>query len=205
MDAFEHWLESGLNESDPSREFSRIELAEFFTRFNREIVAIQKDWSDPQLAKGIWHLYGCGSCYLNEVSQLEPASVVFDFFESVPLLYSNLFEVRCAAFFSHLDQGPEPANPLNGPCYMLWDMTCGIDSFRFSGRPEYIDQSIRLLDRLAMSHHYAVKESAIHGLGHMIDDFRDRCQPILERILSTQDLPQELQNYTKNAIDHYIQ
>ncbi len=145
------------------------------------------------------------SCYLSKITLLEPDPIVFRFFESVQLRYSNLFEKHCTVFFSHLDRGPQPANPLNGPCYMLWDMSCGMDSFFFSKKPEYIGQCIQLLDRLAESKHPAVIESAIHGLGHLIDDCRDRCQPILERMVSTPGLPQELRDYANKALFHYIQ
>lgn len=157
------------------------------------------------MAKGIWYLYGSGSCYLAEVSKLPPGPQVDDFFASVTHLYTELFELRCSRFFSHLDRGPEQANPLNGPCYMLWDMDAGIDSFRFSGIPSHVDNSVRLLERLTGSTHPAIIESAIHGLGHMIDDFRDRCQPPLERILARDDIPTELRDYADNAIHYYIQ
>lgn len=204
MNAFQHWLESGLNERDSEIEFTASELAGHFSRFNREIGDIRKNWSDSKLAKGIWYLYGCGSCYLMEVSRLPPGPEVDDFFDSMPQLYTDLFEVRCSRFFSHLDRGPEKANPLNSPCYMLWDMD-GIDMFRFSGVPEHIDHSISLLERLAASEHPATIESAIHGLGHMIGGFRDRCQPLLERIISRSDVPVELRDYADNAVHRYIQ
>jgi hypothetical protein len=205
MDVFKHWLDAGLNGSEPELAFEVRDLVQFFTRFNLQIETIREDWNDSQLAKGIWHLYGSGSCYLSEISQLPPCRELDDFFNSVPLLYTNLFEVRCSSFFSHLDRGPEPANPLNGPCYMLWDMDCGIDSFRFTGVREHVDHSLRLLQRLSASTHPATVESAIHGLGHMIDDFRDRCQPSLERIISRTEVPLELRNYALNAINYYIQ
>lgn len=205
MDSFQHWLESGLNERDSDIEFTTSELATHFTRFNREIGRICQNWNDSQMAKGIWHLYGSGSCYLAEISKLQPGPQVDDFFASVAQLYNDLFEVRCSRFFSHLECGPEQANPLNGPCYMLWDMDAGIDSFRFSGVASHIDNSLRLLKRLAESTHPAIIESAIHGLGHMIDDFRDRCQPTLEQIFSRDDVPTELRNYASNAVNHSIQ
>lgn len=205
MDAFKHWLEKGMAEQGSEIQFEARDLANYFTRFNRGIGSICLDYSDSRMAKGIWYLYGSGSCYMAEVSRLPPGREVNDFFDSVPQLYADLFEVRCSRFFSHLDRGSERANPLNGPCYMLWDMDAGIDSFRFSGVPAHIDASIRVLERLATSKHPATIESAIHGLGHMIDDFRDRCQPVLERISACGDVPAELRDYAVNAVHHYIQ
>ncbi len=205
MDTFQHWLETGMNECDSEIEFSPQDLVCHFTRFHREIGRIRDDWSDSQLAKGIRYLYGSGSCYLAEMSQLSPSSEVDRFFASVPHLYTDLFEVRCSRFFSHLGRGPEQPNPLNGPCYMLWDMDGGIDSFRFSKIPEHIGQCIRLLEHLTNSIHPATIESAIHGLGHMIDDFRGYCQPPLERVALRSDIPIELRVYANDAVHHHIQ
>ena len=194
-----------MNECDSQIEFTPRDLVCHFTRFNREIGRIRHGWSDSKLAKGIWHLYGSGSCYMAEISHLPPGAEVNDFFASVLHLYMDLFEQRCSRFFSHLDRGPEQPNPLNGPCYMLWDMDGGIDSFRYSKNADHIECCVRLLERLTTSTHPATIESAIHGLGHMIDDFRDRCQPALEQVSSRQDVPKELRDYADNAIHRYIQ
>ncbi|WP_411825391.1 hypothetical protein [Luteolibacter sp. AS25] len=91
------------------------------------------------------------------------------------------------------------------PCYMLWDMDCGIDSFRYSGIPSHIEQSIQLLSQLAKSDHPATIESAVHGVGHLIGEFRDRCLPPLESVISRTDIPEELREYASQAIHHYIQ
>jgi hypothetical protein len=205
MSEFEHWLECGLNQRNTDSEIAAGDLVKYFIRFNRDIGAISQNRTDSRMARSIWHLYGSGSCYLAELSRLSPSPDLSEFFDSIPHLYSDLFEVRCSRFFSHLDRGIERANPLNAPCYMLWDMDGGLDSFQFSGGASQIDHSIRLLERLAASEHPATIESAIHGLGHMIDDFRDRCQPVLERIILKSEVPIELRDYASNAIHHYIQ
>ncbi|MBT5927440.1 MAG: hypothetical protein HOH33_12550 [Verrucomicrobia bacterium] len=66
-------------------------------------------------------------------------------------------------------------------------------------------ENIQLLNRLSESVHPAVIESTIHGLGHIADDFPKQCHPILERIIFKPNLPIELQDYAKRAIDGYIQ
>lgn len=88
---------------------------------------------------------------------------------------------------------------------MRWDGDAGIDSFRFSGIAEHIDNSTRLLELLLESTHPAVIESAIQGLGHIMDDFWDRCEPNFEYILFRGDVSRELHEYASNVLDHYIQ
>lgn len=205
MDAFQHWLTSALELTEPTITFEPTDLAKCFTRFHREIFTIQQKHSASHLNQIIWSLYGVGTGYLGEISNLPPCQEIDDFFASVPLLYQNLFEVHCTHFYSHLDRGPQPANPLNGACYMLWDMDNGIDSFWLSKTPSHIQHSIRLLEQLSHSNHPATIESAIHGLGHMNCDFRSTCQPILERILEKNEIPQPLRDYAHRAIYSIIQ
>jgi hypothetical protein len=181
-------------------------LAKHFIRFNREIARIREDWQDDQLAKGIWHLYGSGACHFSELHRLPPSPLVDDLFDSLQVLYRDLFEVRCSHFYSHLDRGPDVlAQPLNAPCYMLWEMDCGIDCFWRFGVPEHVDLSIRTLAALGRSHHPAVVESVIHGLGHMIASHREACRPILEEIVGRKNLAPELRTYAHDAIHRYIQ
>jgi hypothetical protein len=206
MTPFEDWLFLGMAETNPPEEIPRELLATYFIRFNREIARIREDWQDDELARGIWYLYGSGACHFSELHRLPPSPLVDDLFESVHVLYRDLFEARCSRFYSHLDCGPDVmAQPLNGPCYMLWEMTCGIDCFWHSGVAEHVQLSIRTLESLGRSSHPAVVESVIHGLGHMIGSHREACQPVLEEIMSRKALPVELRSYAHDAIYHYIQ
>jgi hypothetical protein len=204
MTSFEDWLLLGLADEDIPEPIPTETLAAYFIRFNREIARIREDWQDDELARGIWHLYGSG-CHFSELHRLPPSPLVDELFDSVHVLYRDLFEARCSRFYSHLECGPDVmAQPLNGLCYMLWDMG-GIECFWLSGVPEHVSLSIRTLESLGRSDHPAVVESVIHGLGHMIDSHRDACQPVLEEIMSRKALPVELRSYAHNAIYHYIQ
>jgi hypothetical protein len=205
MEEYQHWLEIVMHDVEANIVFQPLDHARHFTRFNREIGIIAAGIRDAKMAKAISSLYGSECGYLCDVSKLPACEEIDDFFDSVLILYSDLFESKCTQFYSHLDRGPERANPLNGPCYMLWDFDCGIDSFRYSGIPSHLDRSIQLLSQLIQSRHPATIESAIHGLGHMIDEFRQRCLPPLESVLLRSDIPEELKDYANQAIHYYIQ
>ncbi len=90
--------------------------------------------------------------------------------------------VRCSPHLSHLDE--QPANPLNGACYMWWDIlpVCGDP-----GNPamaEFDTEVLRVLSRLLAIPHDSCRESALHGLGewrvfypgiaHIIDEWLGR-------------------------------
>ncbi len=205
MTSFSDWLLSGITGDDLPTECPPEVLASHFIRFNREISSIKSDWTEEELAQAIWNLYGAGHCYFSDLSRLPPSQLVCDLFDSVEILYRDLFEPHCSHFYSHLDCGLESAKPLNSPCYMLWDMTCGIDAFTFSNLSDHVSQTFQLLSNLAESQHPAILESVIHGLGHLTDDYYSLSRPILDRIIHRKGLPNELKTYATNALQSLIQ
>jgi hypothetical protein len=205
MTSFADWLLSGITGDDLPTQCPPEELAAHFIRFNREISSIKTDWTEEELAQAIWNLYGASHCYFADLTRLPPSQLISDLFDSVEILYRDLFEPHCSHFYSHLDSGPESAKPLNSPCYMLWDMTCGIDAFTFSDFSDHVSHTFQLLDTLAESQHPATLESVIHGLGHLTDDHYPLSQPILDRIIHRKGLPNELKTYATNALQGLIQ
>ncbi len=205
MLSYSDWLLSGFTGEDSHTECPPEVLASHFIKFNREISTIKTDWTEEELAQAIWNLYGGGLCYFSDLSRLPPSQLVSDLFDSVEILYQELFEPHCSHFYSHLDCGPESAKPLNGPCYMLWDMNCGIDAFTFSELSDHVSQIFRLLSNLAESQHPATLESVIHGLGHLTIDHYNLSQPILDRIIHRKGLPNELKIYATDALQSLIQ
>src|ERR1700722_17011241 len=82
-------------------------------------------FTDDQIAEGLW--------YLSSSSLSEIALTLWD--EAVPWvsrqralrsikkLYADCFDVRCVPFLSHLERNSTKcSNPINGACYMWWDI-----------------------------------------------------------------------------------
>jgi len=142
-------------------------------------------FSDAQVRQGLWFLVS-NSCSDHMFALLNPSVPWSDrkrCIASMFTLFERFFAPRCSSQLSHLDEAG--ANPLNGICYMWWDI------LPIYGKPEELDR--REVDaaclevmRLTLDlDSDACRESALHGLGHwhlyyptqveaLIDSFLDR-------------------------------
>jgi len=157
-------------------------------------------FDDRQLNQGFWYLVGnAGSSHMLALTDTSaPLEARIRCVESFTLLFERLFAVRCSNHLSHLN--PPAASPLNGACYMWWDI------IPFFGAPD--DLSRQGLDAAALSvmeetlslDSLACRESAIHGLGHWQHCYPDRVGEIIGRAMSSpKDWPQELMVYAGKA------
>ncbi|RIK74204.1 MAG: hypothetical protein DCC68_23505 [Planctomycetota bacterium] len=175
----------------------------FATRFNREIASIVDAYGEEATAEAIEYLYGDASgqvywCVLDE----SLGSLRVDFIRSIKSLYTDCFLPRCSRYYSHIDQGPEALRPLNGVCYMLWDL--GVECPALNGDLEMLDASLDVLSFALALPSVACQESALHGLGHLAYKHNERTMPIVEEYLKRDDLPIELRNYAQAARVGYV-
>lgn len=176
----------------------------FATRFNREIASIVEAFGEEATAEAIWHLYSDSSsgqvywCVLDE----SLGSLRVEFIRSIGSLYTDCFLPRCSRYYSHIDQGPEAMRPLNGVCYMLWDL--GVECPALNGDLEMLDASLDVLSFALALPSVACQESALHGLGHLAYKHSERTMPIVEEYLKRDDLPVELRNYAQAARVGYV-
>lgn len=205
---FEEWLDAALDRRDLDPEPSAENLADDFIRFHENAALLTQDIDDESLGEILRHLHGSGSCYLSIVARLEPSVRMDRFFESVRVFYRSVFEARCSRELSHLKRAGEPSSgALNGACYMMWDATCGLDCFFTMADGAHAEACASLLEDLAGSEHPAVVESAIHGLGHMIewDGLYERGAAILRKVRQRNDLLPDLLRYADDALLQNIQ
>jgi hypothetical protein len=123
-------------------------------------------FSDEQLDQGFRFLLDAGgSEFMFSLVQADvPAEVRFRALRSFVPLFDQVMALRCSPYLSHLD---EPgAKPLNGICYMWWDV------LPIHGRPDVPERRnfdaevVIVLERLLAIPHDACRESALHGIGH---------------------------------------
>lgn len=202
---YEIWLANIFAQSDDDHVdfLDARAVNRYATRFNREIALILEAAGEQATADAIYYFYSDLSgqvywCVLNP--SLGPLRV--EFMQSVKSLYQHCFLPRCSRFFSHIDQGPEPARPLNGVCYMLWDM--GLEVHALNGDLEMLEQSLDVLSFALSLPSVACQESALHGLGHLAFKHRARTAPIVDQYLRRNDLLLELRHYAQAARVGYV-
>jgi hypothetical protein len=103
-------------------------------------------------------------------------------------LYRDCFAKRCSSSLCHLS---ESAGPLNGCCYMLWDV---------SPLTSWQSVVLEVMEDALYVPHDACIESALHGLGHRYFNDETRVTEIIDRFLNkTKGLRPELREYARKA------
>ena len=170
------------------------------TRLFNDPAGYLEQFDDAQLNQGFWYLVSnSGSNHMFALTDTSaPLRSRIRCLESFSSLFAKLFAVRCSNRLSHLNP-PDPS-PLNGACYMWWDI------IPFSGAPD--DPSRKGLDAAALSvmeetlslDSLACRESALHGLGHWQHCYPERVGEIIGRAMSRpKGWPQELTVYARDA------
>ena len=120
-------------------------------------------------------------------------------------LYEGCFQKLCDPGLSHL--GEFASNPLNGVCYMYWDVCPGL---AHPEKPENHDIDAECLGVMAATlqiDHDACRESALHGLGHWWHAYPSRVRSIIEDGLRAgrRHIRPELLNYAADASEGAVQ
>ena len=131
----------------------------FMTQAFEHAAAVLAPYSDAQLNQGLWFLASnaCSShmfALMNESLPLpERTRCILSFHQ----LYEQCFARRCTPHLSHLNEAG--ASPLNGVCYMWWDI------IPFYGKPD--DPSRKELDEAMRS----VSAANLQGMREEIDSY----------------------------------
>lgn len=149
-------------------------------------------FSDAQLNQGFWYLVSCSDLMFALVEPAVPLPRRLRALRSFVPLFEQVMAVRCSPHLSHLDE--QPANPLNGACYMWWDI------LPIHGRPgdteraEFDAEVLRVLPQFLSIPHDACRESALHGVSEwqhyypsverVVDEFLERNPALRPELVS---------------------
>ena len=156
-------------------------------------------YSDAQVDQGLWLVTsGAASIFsasLTDTSLPWPERRLA--FNAMPHLFERFFAHRCSEHLLHID---EPgANPINGSCYMWWDI---LPIWPEEAAPP-TDSDLLCIDVMARTlrlESIACRESALHGLGHWTLKLPHLTQPIIDAFVQhTPNLRPELLEYARRA------
>jgi hypothetical protein len=161
--------------------------------------ALLSRFSDAQVGQGLWYL-GSDSCsaYMDALlDPLIPLERRLRALRSFVPLFEQVMAVRCSQHLSRLDE--KGANPLNVACYMWWDNL----PFRFREREllsaGFGEEIVLILRRQLALPHDARRESALHGIGHLVKSYPQLAGVVDEFLASTDGLRPELVAYAQRA------
>jgi len=182
---------------DAPRELS----AEFIARTYEDPKLWLNRFSDAQLAAGLEYTWN--------PSHSDVGFSIRDGTTPMPLrlravralvpLYERCFLTRCEARLSHGNESLE--NPLNGACYMYWDV-CPFHTAMDEGKlPQLEEACLQVMEATLQLDHDACRESALHGLSHWYYGHPKRVEKTISGWLKERErsLRPELVRYAKAA------
>lgn len=118
--------------------------------------------------------------------------------QSLVPLYQECFGRLCGPGLSNLSECAE--NPLNGVCFMFWDVCPLYGKPNDSSAHERDIECLRVMERTLAIDHDACRESALHGLGHWAAAYPSRVSSIVSQgLMNVRRLRVELLNYAESA------
>jgi hypothetical protein len=180
---------------------SNADAVEYLTRLFENPEKSLQYYSDRQIAPGLWELGpGDAHCVYDQSIPIEKRLRLIG---SVEIFFRDFFDKRCVPRLS--DAASQHVTPLNTICYMWWEViTWGWlkddpDADRIKAR------DLEVMEAVLQLPNPACKESAIHGLGHMVRQ-SDRAHAIIDRFLSREkDIDPQLASYARAALTGCIQ
>jgi hypothetical protein len=179
----------------------------YLTRLFENPVASLSAYSDSQLSQGLYYIVS------NNVSDhmfalrdgRVPLPERLKGLEAMFIVFDELFASRCSAnlcYLSEEDKGV--ANPLDGICYMWWDIlpihgvTAGRDTLATADTILDVITRILALD--------SDRESALHGLGHWYYYDPTKITGIVDKFLAShRQIRPELFTYARRARKGHVQ
>lgn len=157
-------------------------------------------YSDGQVNQGLQYIFNnsCSNLVFDILDGDFPFEKKMDAIRSIKTLYNDCFEPRWAPVLSHID---EPgANPLNGVCYMLWDIT-PLSYWEKRERAEEAYAAVFDVFRFALnSSNPACVESALHGLGHLHSTAPRQTEQIVQSFIAKPHIQNDqLLSYAQQA------
>lgn len=191
-----HWfhedraVERDFDADDPNH---AVILVEYLTNLFENGSSLLGQYSDAQIATGLWYLFGVGSGHMRVIgSGSAPERNLIRMIRALSTLCHQVFAKRCGDVLSHLS---ERGSRLDVAVYMIWDMD-GIGLGSWGPELNSVDRAmLDTLREILMIDNTACQESALHGLGEsyseaptevaaIVDEWLEKTLPKREELIA---------------------
>ncbi|MCX7426064.1 MAG: hypothetical protein NTW96_10650 [Planctomycetia bacterium] len=192
---FEHWVLHVFDHpvTDPQWYFQidqetwdgePLTTVQYVTRLFESPERLLKDFSREQLEQGFWYLAGAGQPFmLALLDECVPWPVRERGLRSIQTLYEKFFAVACTDELGHLCK--TASTPVNGACYMWWDLFPSHGNPEDPSRHEEDHAILKVMRSILDIPSEACRESALHGLGHWHLHYPEIVRQIVDEFLET--------------------
>lgn len=198
----DHWC---FGDQGPVWDVPKALSAEFIARTYEEPANWMRRFSLAQIAAGLAYTWNPAFSDVGFTIRDEPVPWPLRqrAIRALVPLHQLCYQELCDNGVSHLNECND--NPLNGACYMYWDVC------PFYAQPEKCenrgldDECLRVMEATLQIDHDACRESALHGLGHWQSDYPGKVASVLGTGLKGMKLRPELARYAAAAARGDIQ
>src|SRR5436190_3817571 len=189
-----HWAPDAPEWDGPPAQVA-THIAETFEESERLLAR----FSIEQLNQGFWFLVSnsCSEFMYALVDPKVPSLSRLRALRSFVPLFEQVMAARCSPHLSHLDE--KGANPLNGACYMWWDILPIHGCPEEPARADFDAEVLEVLRRLLAIPHDACRESALHGISEWSIYYQQVSGIVEDFLARTQNLRPELASYAQRA------
>ncbi|MGD9789162.1 MAG: hypothetical protein AB7Q00_07225 [Phycisphaerales bacterium] len=191
-------------------------LATYMTRLFESPNSVVEEFTDNQIAKATWFLFGTGSEYIKTVRDSQiPVDLQSGCIRSIATMYTNLFDRVCGNRGSDPDSQLYLKHKIDGAVYMIWDMDNLAGTVMFPDKaPHLVEPGVHILETaLLKCRTSACRISALHGIGHIVSvhrakkrrDIAPQLQSFIEKFLERDDVPSWLREYADCAYHGSVQ
>jgi hypothetical protein len=178
----------------PDWEISSEDTVAFIADTFEQSGVLLARFTDAQLNQGFWYLLSPASSeFMHTLVDPEvPLIARLRAIRSFVPLFEQVMAVRCSPHLSHLDE--QLANPLNGACYIWWDILPIHGKPEEPERTEFDAEVLRVLPQILSIPHDACRESALHGVSEwrlyypavetIVDDWLSRTHGLRPELVS---------------------
>lgn len=181
------------------------QTCDLFIYTMHNMAAVAEHCSEQQIAFGLNYIFNSSFSNLPfELRAAEPLARRIAAIDAIHELYAGFLRRRCQPVLGHRN---ESVSRLDSFHYMLWDVTPLTGWCSLSDPPRRKWPLLSMLERVLYIPHDGCIESALHGLGHMVDQRKDHAiSSIIEKfIVATPGLRPELRTYALAAREGCIQ
>ncbi len=204
-DGSNHWVFG--NDSGPAWDVPGAETVQFMAKTYEDPDYWMRRYSKTQIADGLSYTWNSSLSDLDFLMRDDPIpwELRRRAIRALVPLYEKCFRNLCTEGLSHLGECLD--NPVNGVCYMLWDVC------PFHGKPENPEQQgtdsacLAVMAAALRIDHEACLESALHGLGHWNNKYPVQSASIIEQWLKSNGAASrlELRRYASAAAQGGVQ
>jgi hypothetical protein len=140
------------------------------------------DYSPEQLEQGLWYLAGETQPFMQAlVDDSVPWPIRQRGLLAIQTFYEKFFAVACSDELGHLCTAT--STPINGACYMWWDLFPSYGNPLTHSRQEEDRTILQIMSGILDLSSEACRESALHGLGHWHVHYPEEVRQIVDEFL----------------------